>query len=332
MKEKKKLEKEIIYVPVPEMNQEDEIDLLEIWKVIWRGKWFIIGFTLCCTLVAVYVTLYVLPVTYQSNAVLQPTESGNDHSSRFSTLAANLPFPVNLPGGGDKSMSIVAFLNSRTLKLRLIQEHNLLPVLYRKLWDAEKEKWKVDDPEDIPSDISAIQLGKLKNIFRVEQDDKTSLMTISWVDEDPEFCSIMLGHIIDKLNFYLENEYESDAKKERIFVEKQLVTAERDLDYWEKQIPSRQLTLSKIQRERLASQTVYTELRKQLELAKISEVKEIVRFKVLDKPFVPEKKYKPQRSFICAFVIVLSGCFSMLIVFLWRLMVNSRKDKTCSVQ
>ena len=52
-------EKEFIYVPVPQMDQmnmeEDEIDLLELWNIIWKGKWFIVGLTLAATLVAVYV-------------------------------------------------------------------------------------------------------------------------------------------------------------------------------------------------------------------------------------------------------------------------------------
>ena len=83
----------------------------------------------------------------------------------------------------------------------------------------------------------------------------------------------MLDRTVKELRYFLENEYESDAKRERVFVENQLNKAEKELEYWEKQVPSDKLTLSKIQRERFASQTVYTELRKQLELSKISEVK-----------------------------------------------------------
>jgi len=74
-------EKEFIYVPVPQMDQmgdDDEIDLLELWNVIWKGKWFIMGFTLLCTLVAVYATLYVLPVIYKSDVVLLLKFRGND--------------------------------------------------------------------------------------------------------------------------------------------------------------------------------------------------------------------------------------------------------------
>ena len=269
-KNKEHPEKEFIYVPVPQMDQmgdDDEIDLLDLWNTIWKGKWFIMGFTLLCTLAAVYVTLYVLPVTYKSDVVLQPTEQSSQ--SGLSALAANLPMGFSLGGGGGggKNANIVSFLNSRTIKERLIEKYDLLPKLYSDIWDKENKKWIIDDPEDKPTMLKAII--NLKDRYQVDKDQKSGLLTISWTDEDPEFTKIMLQRIVKEIRYYLENEYESDAKREREFVEDQLNKSEKELEYWEKQVPSDKLTLSKIQRESFASQTVYTELRKQLELSKI---------------------------------------------------------------
>ena len=134
----------------------------------------------------------------------------------------------------------------------------------------------------------------------------------------------MLQRIIKEVRYYLENDYESDAKREREFVETQLNKAEKELEYWEKQVPSDKLTLSKIQRERFASQTVFTELRKQLELSKISEVKEIINFKILDQPFVPENRFKPKRTQICALTIVTSGFLSIFLLFFQQFVINLR--------
>lgn len=317
----KQSEKEFVYIPVPQMDQEDEIDLLELWNVIWKGKWFIFGFTLLTTLIAVYVTLYVLPVTYKSDIVLQPTETTSN--SGLSALAANLPISLPISGGNNKNENIVSFLNSRTIKQRLIEKYNLLPKFYSKIWDTENQKWEVNNPEDQPTVLKAIQ-EEFQKIFIIDQDTKTNLITISWIDQDPKFTKTMLLRTVKELKYYLENEYESDAKREREFVDTQLKKSEKELEYWEKQIPSDKLTLSKIQREGLAAQTVYTELRKQLELAKISEVKEVIRFKVLDQPFVPEKKFKPKRSMICALTIVVTGFLSIFLLFLKQFAINLR--------
>ena len=92
----------------------------------------------------------------------------------------------------------------------------------------------------------------------------------------------------------------------------------------EKQVPSGQLTLSKIQRERAVSQTVYTELRKQLELAKINEVKEVTRFKILDRPYLPKYPFKPKHFMISALTIVASGFFAVFLVFIVQFVSHAR--------
>jgi uncharacterized protein involved in exopolysaccharide biosynthesis len=327
MGQKRQDEKEIIYVPAPytQMIEDDEIDLLELWNVIWQGKWFIIGFTIFCTLIAVFITLYVLPVTYKSEAVLMPTASQSG-ASKLAGLVGNLPLPFDLPGSS-KNNNIVMFLQSRNLQQRLIEKYNLLPILYKKIWDDKNKKWRVKKPEDAPTVVKAIQSKAISSVYQVSQDKKTGLITISWESEEPEFAALMLQRVIDELQYYLDHEYESDAKREREFVEKQLAKATKELEYWERQVPTKNLTLSKITRERLAAQTVYTELRKQLELAKIAEAKELISFKVLDPPFVPENKYKPKRTLICAVTLVTSGFLAIFLVFFIRFIKSARQKE-----
>ena len=186
-------EKEYIYVPVPQMDppgDDDEIDLLELWNVIWKGKWFVMGFTLACTLVAVYITLYVMPVTYKSDMVIQPTEVSSQ--SGLSALAASLPISIPMGNSGDKNIKLVTFLNSRTIKQRLIEKYDLLPKFYPDLWDKENSKWLIDDPKAMPTVLKVIQ-GGFDGIYTASEDQKTGLITLSWADQDPEFTKIMLN-------------------------------------------------------------------------------------------------------------------------------------------
>jgi uncharacterized protein involved in exopolysaccharide biosynthesis len=292
----------------------DEIDLREIWHALRRGQWFIAGVTGVATLIALLVAFMVLPVTYQSGAVLVPAQSPEDATSQLAGLAGNLGLPLALPGG-EKSNSIMAFLESRSLKERLITKYELLPRLYPKLWDDGRKSWVVKNPAETPTVTKALQERALKDIYGVGQDKATDLIAITWVDRDPPFSALMLERIIKELQYYLENEYETDAQRERQFVEKQLGKATSELERWEQQIPSQNVPLAKIMRERLAAQTVYTELRKQLELARIAEAKELVRFKVLDPPFVPEKKFKPHRALIIGLAsLIAAGLASFLVL------------------
>jgi len=309
----------IIYVPSlsePNRATADEVDLREVWRCLREGKLLISGFTGACTLIAIIMVFLVLPVTYKSEAVLVPAQSPEDAASKLSGLVGSLGLPLSLPSGNSKSNSIMAFLQSRNLQERLLRKYDLLPRLYPRRWNSEQKAWKSPDPADHPTVVKAIQEKQLEDVYTVNQDTTTNLVSIAWVDRDPAFTSLMLERITKELQYYLEKEYVSDAQREREFIEQQLGKATSELEHWEQQVPSQALTLAKIMRERLASQTVYTELRKQLELAKITEAKELVRFKILDPPFVPEKKFKPLRTLIVALTLLVSttlAAFGVLI-------------------
>jgi uncharacterized protein involved in exopolysaccharide biosynthesis len=321
-------EKEIVYLQpaYPPGIEEDEIDLLDLWNVLWKGKWIIFGITSLAVIVACILAFLVLPVTYQSSTVLSPINQQQSPTSGLSSLLGNLPIPISLPGSSDQT-GIMAFLQSRTLKERLITKYDLLPVIYKDLWEPAGKTWKVDDPEDAPTVVKALQEQKLENFFTVSQDKDSRLITLTWTDESPEFSKTMLDHVIEELNFFLDNEYVSNAKREREFVEKQLTEATGELESWERQVPTEKITLAQITRERLAAQTVYTELRKQLELAKISEAKENISFKVLDEPFVPEYRYKPNRKLIVALSFAASFFFAVFLVFFLNFIKNARTGK-----
>ena len=323
-----KTDEKIIYAypPFPMQGyQEDEINLLDLWRVIWKGKWFIILFVTICTLAAIFVSLFVLEKTYKSTTTLIPIIQGNSPLGNLSGLIGNLPLPISLPG--QQTSNIMSFLESRTIKERLIKKHNLLPILYKNIWDLDNKKWLVDEPEDTPTVIKAIQEEKLNDFYSVSQDKKTELITLGWAGKDPLFTKEMAENIIDELNFFLENEYDSNAKREREFIEKQLDRTTEELEHWEQQVPSDTLTLSKITRERLVAQTVYTELRKQFELAKITEAKELETFTILDKAFVPEKHFKPNKRLIVALSFVCSGFIALFLVFFHNFIRNVRQKE-----
>lgn len=301
---------------------EDKVDLLESWAIIWAARKFITLFTLGVTLVAVVVVV-LLPVTYRSQAVLTATTDSSSSMSKLNSFTGSLPFSLGLPSSDSSVQKLMDFLQSNNLKQRLLKKYDLLPRLYASDWDAVKKKWKVGEPQDQPSVIKAIQDEELKGIYFVSKSKDTELITISWVDEDPRFAATMLLNIVTELDHYLNYEYETDAKRERVFVEEQLEKARLELIQWEHQLPTATLTMSVISRELMVIQSIYQELRKQSELAKLQESKQLVSFKVLDSPFIPEIKFKPKRSLICAITFIVSGFLAIMIV-LTRVSVKQR--------
>lgn len=297
--------------------EENLIDFGQLLGTIWRWKWGIGGFTLVCTLIAVYVTLFVMPVKFTSDASIQPTESSNPQLSGL--LAASAQFlPIPLARGNDKSRVMLNYLESRALQAWMIEKYNLRVRMYPDLWDAEQKKWRVDDPKQIPSLAKMLQRNVVLNTFGADKDKDTGLITIYFIDEDPVFAAKVVSGTIEKLDQYLTEEYITDAKRNRIFIEEQLARATKLLEDWEKKVPSQDLTASKIERERMATTAVYQELRRQYELAKIEEDKQLVSFRVLDQPLVPAFKSEPQRSKICLATMIVSAFMAFILIMLWE--------------
>ena len=70
MSEEQKETKEIIYVPAgyPGQEDEDEIDLLELWSVLWQGRWFVAALSFVCVAIAVIVVMFILLEVYSLTA------------------------------------------------------------------------------------------------------------------------------------------------------------------------------------------------------------------------------------------------------------------------
>ena len=64
---------------------DDSIDLREIFRALWAGKWLIGGITFAATVIAVIVAL-ILPNIYRAEALLAPNDQ--EGAGGLSSLAA----------------------------------------------------------------------------------------------------------------------------------------------------------------------------------------------------------------------------------------------------
>ena len=317
-------EKYVLLQP-PEMAEDDEIDLLELLSVIWKWKWISILIVVVSVVGSVFCALS-LPEIYKSEAVIMNTSSGGDNSGGgLARLMGGMGLPINLGGsGGGKGAGIQNFLESRSLKERLIRKYELLPVLFKDMWNAEKKAWDVQEKDDIPTLLDGVEV--LNGLFEVNTDiKKGDLTTISWQGEDPEFCRTMVACVLDVLKQYLDQEYITEAKRTRLFVEEQLEKAVREMKFWKKCVPDETMTESDIMMERKVAQQVYEQLRGQLESVKIDEAREQIQFKVLDAPFVPEERFKPNRRMIVVLAFVASVFIAIFLSFLFEFIAKQKK-------
>ena len=81
--------------PRPSTPYDDELDLRELFRVLWAGKWLIGGITFAMTVIAVIVAL-MLPNIYRAEALLAPNQ--DEGAGGLSALAAQYGGLASLAG------------------------------------------------------------------------------------------------------------------------------------------------------------------------------------------------------------------------------------------
>jgi uncharacterized protein involved in exopolysaccharide biosynthesis len=299
-------------------DEEDEINLLDYWRVIRKRQKIIIRVVIATVLATVVISLLMTNI-YQAKAVITPITAkdsgGGGAISLLTQQFGGLPGIV-LPGGSSAS-EIVNLLKSNILREKVIERHQLLPVLFYKKWDTEKKDWKrggwislnpltyvgklaraissgdqksgqKKDP-DVPDSWDGLR--EFSDIVKINQNIKENVITITVDYYDPDMAAKMVEYFLTTLTDHMSGEAKRVATINRQYLEEQLVKTA----------------------DPLIKQKVYNLIAQQVETSMMAEVKENFAFKVIDPPKVPDKKTKPKRVqmiLISFFVAIFIGVFS----------------------
>ncbi len=295
--------------------QDDEIDLLELAKTVWQGRKLIAWIVAGCTLATIIISLLMTNI-YTATAVLKPV-SPQSSTSRMTSLASQFGGLANLAGiampSSASSTEIVSLLESNVLKKEVIEQYNLLPVLFPDNWDEEKKTWKKPgislnpltyiaklrpaDPKmpkkepgvpDIRDGIRA-----LDNIINVNYNMKEDIITLTVNFPDASIAAQIADQYITALNDHMSLEAKRIAITNREYLEKQLQETN----------------------DNLVQQKIYNLIAEKIETMMMAEVKEGFAFKVLDPPMTPDKKSKPKRSQMVILAFIVSLFLGVFIVF-----------------
>ncbi len=300
---------------------DDEIDLRELFAVIWQGKWLIIAIT---TLFAVASVFYAInqPNIYKSEALLAPAEQegGGGLSAlagQFGGLASLAG--VNLGGGSsNKAQLAIEVLKSRQFTSDFIQKHNILPdlmaaktwnmqtntIVYdNEIYDAENNKWvrEVKAPfEPKPSMQEAYK--EFSKIISASTDKETGMVKISIEHVSPYVAQQWVDWLIKDINQTMKQRDVLEALKSTDFL-------------------TQQLEQTKIADIRAVLYKLVEEQTKTIMFAKVRD--EYV-FKTIDAALVPEEKFKPKRALIAILGTMLGGMLSVMIVLIRHYVGNSK--------
>ena len=296
-------------VPTDQLNNnyDDEIDLRELFHVLWDKIFYIGAITSIFSLISIIYAL-MLPNIYQSQAVMMPMEDDQGMSGMLGQYSGMASLAgISLPSeSGSKAQEAIARIQSfeffSNSFLPHIKLENLMAV---KKWNqasntltydasafnSESGQWvrKVKPPTStIPSSQEAYK--QYQEIMSVSEDKKTSFVTLSVEHESPVIAQQWVEIMMDQIDQVMRDQDRQTAMQSIAYLNSLAPT----VNYEEiKQ------ALASLQQE-------------QMKRLMMVEANENYIFKVLDSPIVPEMKVKPKRSLIVILGTMLGMMLSVL--------------------
>lgn len=318
---------------------DDEIDLLDLFSVLLKRKWLIIGVTALAMLGVVLFAVgslllppekSYLPNEYTPKAHMLINDSSSSGGSMASMLSssglgglASLA-GVSVPGGSTYSALAVYLAGTNSFLDSVVDKFNLV------------ERY------EITKSLRAESRKALKENLSASFDDDSGVFTISFTDIDPAFAQSVVNYAvaymeqrftemgIDKNKLQKEN-LEANIKNtydEILKLEQESMNLERAtvMGSYTANGGSLVLEATRIKRELDAQQAVYTQLKTQYELLKVQMASETPVFQVLEYAEIPDQKSGPSRGMLCI-IVTFAGFFgSVFMSFVLNAIDNIKKD------
>lgn len=287
----------------------DEIDLREMFGIIWVEKKLISIITSIAVVLSIIVSLLLTEI-YRAEIVLAQADTEQGAAGLMSQLGgAAALLGVNVgSSSGDNVSTAIAVLQSRQFINQFIERNHLLVPLFAANWNKVKQsseidnrKYNLESNEWLLSDGQPTEQDaylKFRNALVINGPDRnTGIVSVVLNWYNPKEAAEWLNELIRDLNQELRTR---DVKE-----------ASNAINYLRKQLESTQLVDMQ--------QIFYQLIESQTRITMLADVREEYVFRVIDPAVVPEKKSEPRRSLIVIVGTLAGGILGLLIVWLRRI-------------
>ena len=292
---------------------DDEIDLRELFYIIFKGKWIIVFLTAFASIVGVIYSLS-LPNIYQSEAMLAPVNSSSGISRALGSYRGLAGITgIMLPSGGEEDNSAKAIQKISSLSFF---ENNILSNIYLpdlmavKSWNANTNTLTHDDSifdtisntwvrdysyprQQIPSTQESFEVFKTKH-FSLSEDKKSGFIILTIKHQSPYVAKQWAELVVNEVNSFYRQKDKSESEKALSYLNQQISIT----------------SLSEI--KEVLAQLMQEETKK----LTLIEANQFYVFDYIDPPAVMELKSEPKRASICILSALLGGILSILLVLI----------------
>jgi len=315
-------------------KESNEVSLIDLFAVLWRRKIMIIVIT---------VLAMIGVVVFSIVSIVLPPEI-SPLPNRYTPRALMLIDDSSSPGGAAIGGGLAAFAGlggMRTgatysdLAVFLFGTHSLL--------DSVVDEFNLIERFEIEDSPRASSREALRRLLRASFDERSGVLTVTFTDIDPVFARDVVNFTVG----YLENRFDSlglDRNRiEQENLEVNLANVFRDILLLEEEsrrleqsltaaafmggpLPAITADINRIAMELGAMRQVYTQLRVQNEMLKITMASETPMFQILELAEVPDRRSGPSRGLICIIVSMAAGFFAVFLAFALNAISNIRND------
>ena len=292
---------------------DDEIDLRELFTVLWAGKIKIIAVTAVFAIASVIYALSV-PNQYKATALLAPAQSsGGGLSGALGQLGGLASLAGVSIGGGESSEAQIAqeIMKSWNFIEGFIADNDLAVELFAaegwskgsntlKIngddYDVEKSEWLIED--DDTGELRPPSSWKLFKAFSerlaVSEDKKSGLVSVSIEYYSPQIAKQWLDMYVSAVNAHMQK--------------RKVAEVTNNINYLQAQIEKTSIAEMR--------EVFYTIIEEQTKNKMVAEASPEYAFVAVSPSMVPEEKSQPKRALICILGTLLGGMLSVLLVLI----------------
>jgi len=289
---------------------DDEIDLIELFGVLWAGIKKIIAVTAMFAFLSVMYALSV-PNQYKATAILAPAQSD---SSGLSGALGQLGGLASLAGvnisKGESSEGQIAqeIMQSWSFIEGFILDNDIAVELYAvegwdkrsnelkindDIYDIDNEQWQIETETGLKGPPTSWGLFQaFSGRLSVSEDKDSGLVSVSIEYYSPLIAKQWLDRYVEAINSHMQ--------------QRQMVKVTNNINYLQSQIEKTSITEMR--------EVFYAIIEEQMKNKMLAEASPDYAFVAVSPSMVPEKKSQPQRALICIVGTLLGGIFSVLLV------------------
>ena len=289
---------------------DDEIDLRELFMVLWAGKIKIVAITAVFAVASVIYALSV-PNQYKATALLAPAQSsGGGLSGALGQLGGLASLAGVSIGGGEGSEAQIAqeIMKSWNFIEAFIADNDLAVELFaaegwRKgsnelkinddVYDSQNKQWLLENESGVVGPPSSWNLFKtFSERLAVSEDKKSGLVSVSIEYYSPQIAKQWLDMYVSAVNAHMQ--------------QRKVDKVTNNINYLQAQIEKTSIAEMR--------EVFYTIIEEQTKNKMVAEASPEYAFVAVSPSMVPEEKSQPKRALICILGTLLGGMLSVLLV------------------